>query len=91
MRHLGAVLVLCAFLFVMAAKSQAPQQPNVAAAALQAPGPNAEPDEPQGPGRRMRGYSDADARTERDWDSKFRALPEPGRARDYMQRLSARP
>ena len=39
----------------------------------------------------MRGYSDADARTERDWEAKFRAIPEPDRARDYMQRLSARP
>jgi N-acetylated-alpha-linked acidic dipeptidase len=91
MRRLGAVLVYCAFLFVMAARSQAPPQPNLPATTLQAPGPNTEPDEPQGPGRHMRGYSDADARTERDWETKFRAIPEPGRARDYMQRLSARP
>ncbi|MGA2000132.1 MAG: hypothetical protein ABSG52_09070, partial [Terriglobales bacterium] len=77
MRRLGAVLVYCAFLFVMAARSQAPPQPNLPATTLQAPGPNTEPDEPQGPGRHMRGYSDADARTERDWETKFRAIPEP--------------
>ncbi len=88
MRRLA--VVLCALLLVVAARSQAPQG-SVPASTLQAPVPNAEPDQPQGPGQHMRGYSDADAGTEREWETKFRAIPEPGRARDYMQRLSARP
>ena len=37
------------------------------------------------------GYSSASSRTERDWEAKFRAIPEPQNERDYMQRLSARP
>src|SRR5438876_6226237 len=39
----------------------------------------------------LRGYSDASARAERDWESKFRAIPDPQRHRSAMQRLSARP
>lgn len=39
----------------------------------------------------MRGYSDAAARTQREWETKFRAIPEPQRMRASMQRLSARP
>jgi N-acetylated-alpha-linked acidic dipeptidase len=39
----------------------------------------------------MRGYSDASARAQRDWETKFRVIPEPARMRTAMQRLSARP
>jgi N-acetylated-alpha-linked acidic dipeptidase len=39
----------------------------------------------------LRGYSDTAARAEREWETKFRALPEPQRMRSAMQRLSARP
>ena len=39
----------------------------------------------------MRGYSDASAHTQRDWETKFRAIPDPANLRAYMQRLSARP
>ena len=39
----------------------------------------------------MDGYSPAHAAVERDWEGKFRALPDPGSMRDAMQRLSARP
>ncbi len=39
----------------------------------------------------MRGYSDAAARVQRDWEAKFRSIPEPQRMRAAMQRLSARP
>src|ERR1019366_10349977 len=39
----------------------------------------------------MRGYSSAGARTEREWEVKFRAIPDPAALRAYMQRLSARP
>jgi N-acetylated-alpha-linked acidic dipeptidase len=39
----------------------------------------------------LRGYSDAAARTQLEWEAKFRAIPEPGRMRASMQRLSARP
>ena len=39
----------------------------------------------------MRGYSDAAAKVQREWETKFRAIPEPLRMRAAMQRLSARP
>ncbi len=37
------------------------------------------------------GFSTPNARTEREWESKFRALPNAQKQRDYMQLLSARP
>jgi len=37
------------------------------------------------------GYSAAASQRERDWEGKFRAIPDPQNLRDYMQRLSARP
>jgi N-acetylated-alpha-linked acidic dipeptidase len=39
----------------------------------------------------LRGYSSDKARTEREWEAKFRAIPDPAALRTYMQRLSARP
>src|SRR5690349_3957843 len=39
----------------------------------------------------LRGYSTDAARTEREWEAKFRAIPDPANLRSYMQRLSARP
>jgi N-acetylated-alpha-linked acidic dipeptidase len=39
----------------------------------------------------LNGYSAATSRSQRDWENKFRAIPEPQNQRDYMQRLSARP
>ena len=39
----------------------------------------------------LRGYSSEAARTEREWEAKFRAIPDPAALRAYMQRLSARP
>ena len=39
----------------------------------------------------LSGYSAATSRSQRDWETKFRAIPEPQNLRDYMQRLSARP
>jgi N-acetylated-alpha-linked acidic dipeptidase len=39
----------------------------------------------------LRGYSNDSAKTERDWENKFRAIPDPANLRAYMQRLSARP
>src|SRR5258707_915465 len=39
----------------------------------------------------LRGYSDASARVEREWEAKLRAIPEPQRMRSAMQRLAARP
>ena len=39
----------------------------------------------------LRGYSSETARTEREWEAKFRAIPDPAALRAYMQRLSARP
>src|SRR4051794_33367803 len=43
------------------------------------------------PVRPLRGYKADSAATERQWEGKFRAIPDPANMRDYMQRLSARP
>src|SRR6202140_5104577 len=37
------------------------------------------------------GSSPRSSQTERDWEAKFRAIPDPSNLRDYMRRLSARP
>jgi N-acetylated-alpha-linked acidic dipeptidase len=37
------------------------------------------------------GYSPRASQSEREWETKFRALPDPANLRAYMQRLSARP
>jgi N-acetylated-alpha-linked acidic dipeptidase len=37
------------------------------------------------------GYSPRSSQTERDWETKFRAIPDPANLREYMRRLSARP
>ena len=37
------------------------------------------------------GYSNSTAQTQREWEAKFRAIPDPAALRAYMQRLTARP
>jgi N-acetylated-alpha-linked acidic dipeptidase len=39
----------------------------------------------------LAGYSAQSSATERDWETKFRAIPDPGNLHEYMKRLSARP
>jgi N-acetylated-alpha-linked acidic dipeptidase len=39
----------------------------------------------------LAGYSPRSSQAERDWEAKFRAIPDPANLRNYMQRLSARP
>src|SRR6478672_6053809 len=39
----------------------------------------------------LHGYSAASSRSQREWETKFRGIPEPQNQRDYMQRLAARP
>ncbi len=39
----------------------------------------------------LRGFSTPSAKTERDWETKFRTIPQPNNMREYMRRLSARP
>ncbi len=39
----------------------------------------------------LTGYSIDSARTEREWEVKFRSIPDPANLRAFMQRLSARP
>src|SRR5580658_3598510 len=39
----------------------------------------------------LRGFSAESDHAERDWEGKFRAIPDPANLRQYMQRLSARP
>jgi N-acetylated-alpha-linked acidic dipeptidase len=45
----------------------------------------------QAPSIALRGYSTESGRIERDWETKFRALPSPQNLRDYMQRMAAHP
>src|SRR3979490_2810276 len=37
------------------------------------------------------GYSPSASQSEREWETKFRAIPDPANLREYMRRLSARP
>jgi N-acetylated-alpha-linked acidic dipeptidase len=39
----------------------------------------------------LAGYSPRSSQTERDWEAKFRAIPDPANLRENMRRLSARP
>ena len=39
----------------------------------------------------LRGFSVESSRVERDWETKFRAIPDPANLRAYMLRLAARP
>jgi N-acetylated-alpha-linked acidic dipeptidase len=39
----------------------------------------------------LRGYSAGSAGAEREWETKFRAIPDPAALRAYMERLAARP
>ncbi len=39
----------------------------------------------------VRGYSAAAAKAQREWEAKYRAIPEPSRMREAMRRLAARP
>ncbi len=39
----------------------------------------------------IRGYTTASAKIQREWETKFRAIPEPSRMREAMRRLAARP
>src|SRR3954462_326083 len=39
----------------------------------------------------LRGFSVESSRIERDWETRFRAIPDPARMRSAMERLAARP
>jgi N-acetylated-alpha-linked acidic dipeptidase len=39
----------------------------------------------------LSGFSGSSARTERGWEARFRAIPDPANLREYVKRLSARP
>jgi N-acetylated-alpha-linked acidic dipeptidase len=39
----------------------------------------------------IRGFSPDAAKAQREWEARFKAIPEPARLRDYLRRLSARP
>ena len=39
----------------------------------------------------MAGYSKSSSQNERDWETKFRAVPDTNNLREYMRRMSARP
>jgi N-acetylated-alpha-linked acidic dipeptidase len=37
------------------------------------------------------GYAPRSSQTERDWENKFRDVPDPANLREYLKRMSARP
>jgi N-acetylated-alpha-linked acidic dipeptidase len=39
----------------------------------------------------LRGFSLTSSKTQRDWETKFRGIPQPNNMREYMRHLSARP
>src|SRR5271169_2856323 len=39
----------------------------------------------------LAGYAPRSSQTEREWEAKFRAIPDPANLKEYMRRLSARP
>src|SRR5271169_118432 len=39
----------------------------------------------------LAGYSPRSSQTEHEWETKFRAIPDPANLKEYMRRLSARP
>lgn len=39
----------------------------------------------------MRGYSPESARAQREWEAKYRVIPDPAKLRAYVERLSAQP
>src|SRR5438876_7707046 len=43
------------------------------------------------PADELRGFTVESAKAEREWETKFRAIPSPDSLREYMRRLSARP
>jgi N-acetylated-alpha-linked acidic dipeptidase len=53
--------------------------------------PNSLAQDGNGHQRAIRGFSQADARTEHDWEAKMRAIPKPENLREYMKHLSAEP
>src|SRR5262245_53482232 len=40
---------------------------------------------------RLRGYAEESARTQKEWEAKFRAIPDARNLRAYMERMAARP
>src|SRR5271165_697472 len=48
--------------------------------------------DPAGPNQvALVGYSPRASQSEREWEAKFRAIPDPANLKEYMRRLSARP
>jgi N-acetylated-alpha-linked acidic dipeptidase len=78
---------LMALLFMAQAVDPVPVAAHPAGAAIAALGAAAAADSPAP----LDGFSADSARVERDWEGKFRALPDPANMRSYMQRISARP
>ena len=87
-RFVMSVLASLAIILFMAhALEPVPVAADPAGAANTVPGTAAAADSPAP----LDGFSGDSARAERDWESKFRALPSPDNLRSYMERLSARP
>ncbi|MGI9103722.1 MAG: transferrin receptor-like dimerization domain-containing protein [Terriglobales bacterium] len=90
MRRIAIGVAAAILVMATAGQSQAPQPAQVPAEKPQAPVPG-ELAGRTAPDRTMRGYAEANARAERQWEEKFRAIPKPENMKAAMQRLSARP
>lgn len=89
MRHFALTTAACALAVLFTTKAVEPlsvhARPISASVSDSAAAAGADPSAP------IDGFSDASARTERDWEVKFRAMPDPANLRAYMERIAARP
>ena len=84
---LSALACLAVICFMVHAVNPVPAAASPSGAATPVPAASATADSTAA----LDGFSGDSARAERDWESKFRALPSPDNLRSYMQRISARP
>jgi N-acetylated-alpha-linked acidic dipeptidase len=75
MKFFAAAFLLCTIVFTLGARP--PQQQNVGDKAA--------------PPQALQGFFSNSAQTERDWETKFKAIPNPDNMREYMRLLSAHP
>ncbi len=89
MRRFILSIIVCALVVLSAARAvePVPTQARPRGEAVSTPSAPAGVDQTAP----LDGFSADSARAERDWETKFRALPSVANLRDYMQRLTARP
>jgi N-acetylated-alpha-linked acidic dipeptidase len=89
MRRFVLGIIVCALvvLFAATAVGPVPTQARPADEAVTVPSAPMAADQTTS----LDGFFAESARAEREWETKFRALPSPTNLRDYMQRITARP